>query len=434
VGKAYDATRVAHRTRPALSLFCLLYTSRGCALRDVGCPDEAIASHDRAIALRPGYAEAYNERGHALHDLNRHAEALVSYDHAIALKPDYAEAYSNRGVALRSLKRHEEAVASQERAIALKSDYAEAYWNQSLCLLQMGRFELGWRRYEWRKRKAEWRAIFANPQPLWLGEEDIAGKTIFLHYEQGFGDTILSCRYAKLVEARGANVIMEVQPRLHKLLKQISPTIQVTTPDNRPAAYDYHCPLMSLPLAFRTTLATIPSEPRYLQADAASRAIWSARLPARKKSRIGMVWSGSSNYTADRTRSIELATLLPLFGVDADWVCLQKELNHNDADVLRAGGIAFYGDEQNDFSDAAALIDQMDLVIAVDTAVAHLAAAMGKPTWILLSYNPDWRWLLDRDDSPWYPGVKLFRQRRPGDWTGVIDQIIARLNFSFRAN
>ena len=241
------------------------HNNRGNALKDLKRPAEALASYDKAIALKPDYAEAHNNRGNALKDLKRPAEALASYDRAIALKPDYAEAYNNRGNALKDLKRPAEALASYDKAIALKPDYAEAYWNQSLCLLLMGHFEQGWRQYEWRKKLNEPMGVRSYPQPVWLGEENIAGKTLFIYWEQGFGDTIQFCRYAKLVEARGAKVIMSVQQPLCGLLKQISPTIQILKPNEEPTDFDYHCPLLSLPLALGTTLETIPAEQQYLK-------------------------------------------------------------------------------------------------------------------------------------------------------------------------
>jgi len=226
---------------------------------------------------------------------------------------------------------------------------------------------------------------------------------------------------------------MEVQPRLHRLLRQLSPSIEVISAGETPAAFDYHCPMLSLPLAFGTTIETIPAEQHYLRAEADIRAEWSAHLTPKTKPRIGVVWSGSPAQKDDHNRSIDLATLLPLFSHDADFVCLQKELREHDAAVLRqCGRIAFFGDLQRDFSDAAALVDQMDLVITVCTSVAHLAAAVGKPVWVLLSQNPDWRWLLDRDDSPWYPTVRLFRQTRAGDWDAVVERVQPELHSAIK--
>ena len=225
---------------------------------------------------------------------------------AIELNANVAGAHNNLSEALLDLNRPVEALASYDKAIALKPDYAEAYWNQSLCLLLMGRFEQGWRQYEWRKKRDEPVAVRSYPQPVWLGEENIAGKTLFIYWEQGLGDTIQFCRYAKLVEARGAKVIMSVQQPLRGLLKQISPTIQIIGPDEVPTDFDYHCPLLSLPLAFGTTLETIPAEHHYIKANEEQRVTWSARLPPKTKPRIGVVWSGAAAYKDDQNRSMEL--------------------------------------------------------------------------------------------------------------------------------
>jgi tetratricopeptide (TPR) repeat protein len=398
--------------------------NRGNALLALKCPTEALASYDRAIALKPDIAEAHNNRGNALTELKRPVQALASYDRAIAQKPDYAEAYYNRGNTLMELNRPAEAVESYDRAIAQKSDYAEAYWNQSLCFLLMGNFEQGLRQYEWRKKLNEPIAVRSYPQPLWLGEENITGKTLFIHWEQGLGDTIQFCRYAKLVETRGAKVIISVQEPLHGLLKQISPTIQIMKSNEEPTDFDYHCPLLSLPLALGTTLETIPAEQQYIKSDEELRAAWSARLPPKTKPRIGVVWSGAAGRKNDYNRSMELQEFLPIFSPDADWTCLQKEIREKDFPALQQlGRIAFLGDDLLDFNDTAALIDLMDLVITIDTSVAHLAGAMGKAVWILLPYNPDWRWLLDRDDSPLYPSARLYRQQQIGRWAGVIDEV-----------
>jgi len=401
--------------------------NRGNALRDLNRPAEALASYDKALALKPDYVDALCNRGNALRDLNRPADALASYDKALALKPDYVEALCNRGNALVDLKRPADALASYDKALALKPDYAEAYWNQSLCLLLMGHFEQGWRQYEWRWKRGEWIAR-SYPQPLWLGEEDIAGKRLFIHWEQGLGDTIQFCRYAKQMEARGSKVVMSVQQPLCGLLKQISATIRIIDQNETPTGFDYHCPLLSLPLALGTTLETILAEPQYLRTDEGLRTAWSTRLPPKTKPRIGVVWSGTTVHKNDHNRSIELEQFLPILSTDADWICLQKDIREKDVAALRQDGrIAFFGDDLRDFSDTAALLDLMDLVVTIDTSVAHLAGAMGKPVWILLPHNPDWRWLLDRHDSPWYPSARLFRQQQIGNWAQVIDQVKSEL-------
>jgi tetratricopeptide (TPR) repeat protein len=402
--------------------FAEAYTDRGNILQEMRLLEEALASHDRAIMLKPDFAEAYNNRSIALFYLMRPTEALTSCDRALALKPDFPQAYNNRGNILQDLKRFEEAFAAYNKAIALDSDHVEAYNNRAVLLLLMGRFDAGWPEYEWRKKRRDG-PVAANyyPQPLWTGEENISGKTVFIWWEQGFGDTIQFCRYAKLLEGRGAKVVMSVQQPLLALLKSLSPTVEVV--DHDPVDFDYHCPLMSLPLAFRTALDSIPSEPRYITADRKLRAEWEAHLPPKTKPRIGVIWSGSVAHKI-YNRSISLETFLALVTPHADWICLQKEISEDDVATLRQDGrIIFFGDDLRDFSDTAAIIDLLDLVITIDTSVAHLAGAMGKRVWILLPYNGDWRWLLDRDDTPWYPSARLFRQNELGNWAGVVEDL-----------
>jgi tetratricopeptide (TPR) repeat protein len=403
------------------------YNNRGAALRDLKRSEEAIASFDRAIALKSDDAVAYYNRGNALLDLKRPGEALLTFDKAIALKSDYADAYNSKAAALQNLKDPESALEIYGKAIDLRPNNAAACWNQSLCFLQLGRFEQGWRQYEWRKKLDPPIAARDFPKPLWLGREDIASKIVFVHCEQGLGDTLQFCRYLKLLEARGAMAIISVQQPLHRLLQQLGPAIRVINQDEIPSDFDYHCPLLSLPLALGTTLETIPAEQQYLRADEGRQSDWSARFPSGRP-RIGVVWSGSQTHKNDHNRSIGLKRFLPICDLDANWICLQKEIPEEDAFALEQfRRIAVYNQHLRDFSDTAALIDQMDLIITIDTSVAHLAGALGKPVWILLPFNPDWRWMLDRQDSPWYPSARLFRQQRIDDWEGVIDRIKSEL-------
>jgi hypothetical protein len=309
--------------------------------------------------------------------------------------------------------------------------------------LQLGRFEHGWRQYEWRKKGDKPIAARNFPQRPWLGEEDIAGKTLFLWYEQGFGDTIQFCRYAKLAEARGAKVVMAVQRPLRALLKESFPTIQFIDQDEVPTDFGYHCPLMSLPLAFGTTLATIPANIPYLEADAEKSLFWREKLGAKNKPRVGLVWSGGFRpnqpelWAVNRRRNIPLAKLAMLKNPDIEFYSLQKgeaaeaELadamrNHCDGPrIIDVTGLL------DDFSDTAALTENLDLVISVDTSTAHLAGALGKPVWILNRVDTCWRWLLDRTDSPWYPTARLYRQEKAGDWDAVVQRVKTDL-MSFR--
>lgn len=400
------------------------YNNRGVVLGELDRFAEAVESYDRAVARKPGYANAHNNRGLALAELNRLSEALKSYERAIALKPDYAEAFYNRGNVLRELHRHRQAIESYERALALKPDYASAHWNLADCLLLLGDFARGWQEYEWRwKLEQRENARRDFHQPLWLGEESLEGRTILLHSELGLGDTLLFCRYAKEVAARGAKVILEVQPPLLPLLADLEGVKQAVPRGAPLPPFDCHCPLMSLPLAFKTDLRNIPADIPYIRSDPERVSVWQQKLGKENKPRVGVVWSGSMKLRNDR-RSMTLAQLLPLISDGVEWISLQTEARESDIALLASrGDVRHVGDELKDFADTAALMELMDLVVTVDTSGAHVAGALGKPVWILLPFNPhDWRWMLDREDSPWYPAARLFRQPANGDWASVISR------------
>ena len=261
-----------------------------------------------------------------------------------------------------------------------------------------------------------------------LGEPAIAGKTILLHAEQGLGDTIQFSRYAKFVAAQGARVVLEVQAPLRPLLAQVDGVSQLLVRGEALPAFDYHCPLLSLPLAFQTRIDNIPAEVPYLHSDPDRVRKWEVRLGPRMLPRVGLTWSGRAAHANDSNRSIALGDFAGLVCLHAQFVSLQKDLRAGDAQIIERRGIKHFGDELDDFADTAALIELMDIIITVDTSVAHLAAAMGKIVWILLPFNPDWRWLLDRDDSPWYPTARLFRQPTLGAWGSVIERVSAELN------
>lgn len=405
--------------------------NRGTALQTLKRPDEAAASYGAAIALKPDYAEAYSNLGVVLQDLQRHEEAVASCDKAIALKPDHAESYYNRGTALQNLRRHEAAAASYDKAIELKPDYDNAYWNKSFVLLRSGKLEQGWSLYEWRKRIASPVGHRHYAQPLWLGKEYLAGRTLFIHWEQGFGDTLQFCRYAALVKARGAHVVMSVQDPLVQLLTTMDPDIRVIGGDQTPPEFDYHCPLMSLPLALGTTLETIPSAVPYVHAAPEKSASWRSRLAALPGLKVGLVWAGSPRphnplaHEVDKRRSITLNHYAPLAAVPG--LCLVSLQKGEPSAQARTppDGMALHDwtEELDDFSDTAALVDALDLVVSVDTSIVHLAGALGKPVWILNRHDQCWRWLTDRSDSPWYPTARLFQQRDAGLWDDVIAQV-----------
>jgi len=310
----------------------------------------------------------------------------------------------------------------------LRPDFADAHFLKGLASLATGDFERGWIEYEWRRKAQSLKNTERDfAQPRWLSVEDIAGRTILLHSEQGFGDTIQFCRYAPLVAARGARVIMEVQEPLCELMTDLAGAAQIIARGDRLPDFDFHCPLPSLPLAFKTRLDTIPANAPYLRVPEQALEYWRDLLGPKRSLRIGLAWAGNAKHVRDQERSMRLCDLLPLLGIDATFVSLQKEIRADDAQTLENCGMLRFGHELTDFSDTAALISQLDLVISVDTSVAHLAGALGKPVWILLTHVPDWRWLLDRHDSPWYPTARLFRQPAPRQWDPLVAEIAQRL-------
>ncbi|MGE5523143.1 MAG: tetratricopeptide repeat protein [Rhodospirillaceae bacterium] len=407
------------------------WSNRGNALNELQRYEDALASYDRALSIKPDYAEAWFNRGNALKDSKRYDEALANYDHAIRLKPDYAQAWFNRGVVLDKLKRHEEALRFYDKAVELKHDFAEAQWNRSLSLLCLGNLKKGLELYEWRWKQSD---SARHPgerfaQPLWLGTESLKGRTVLLASEQGLGDTIHFCRYAPLVASLGAKVILEAQPALIDLLKTCEGIDNVIARGEPLPPFDYYTPLLSLPLAFKTELSTIPASIPYLRSAPVKVAQWRARLGAKTKPRLGVVWSSVSEFKDDANRSVSLASFLKAIPPGRfELICLQKLIKDEDSERLAATPeLKFYGDEFYDFTDTAAVIENVDLVVSTCTSVPHLSGAMGKPTWIMLSYLPDWRWFLDRDDSPWYPTAKLYRQPGPGDWDSVFKRVRADL-------
>jgi Tfp pilus assembly protein PilF len=400
------------------------HSLQGAVLCKMGRFAQSLASHDRAIALEPDNAEAHTNRANTLHQMGRHADALASAEAAIAADPNCLLAHHNRSVALQALARPVEAAASYEAAIALEPEFTAARFGRSLALLQAGRLEAGWPDYELRRGAWPAQTPRYDDARLWLGTPPLDGKRLLVHCEQGLGDTIQFYRYLALLEGRGGSPVFAVQNALKPLLRRLSPTIEVIGEDEPPPAFDFHCPLMSLPLAFATTLETIPSPGPYLSCEPERRAAFEARLPAGARPRIGLAWSGSADHARDHDRSIAFERLAPMLSQDADWFAVQNDVRAADAAAFDAfGEVRFLGEALADFEDTAALVDLMDLVVTVDTSVAHLAAAMGKPVWILLPFDPDWRWLLDRSDSPWYPTARLFRQPGVGDWASVIEAV-----------
>lgn len=396
----------------------------GMVLQAEGRHRESLAAYDRAIAVYPAYTKAHSNRGNLLLEIGRYDEALAGYDRALEFDPRFAVAWSNRGVVLQAMNRLQEALASYDRAVELDPDYAENRWNRAVCLLLGGDFSRGWPEYEWRWRNPKLR-LYGGKHPLHeprlTADADLHGKTVLLYAEQGLGDTLQFCRYVPLLAARGARVLLQAQAALLPLLRDLEGVAEVFSNNDQLPAFDLQCPLLSLPAVFGTDLDTVPSPGRYIHPSPAKLQAWRQRLGPARGRRIGLVWSGSPKHSGDRKRSITLADLLPLLELDAEFFSLQKELRPADQKTLDGtAAIRHFGDELHDFGDTAALCELMDHVVSVDTSVAHLAGALDKPVSILLPFAPDWRWMLDRGDTPWYPRTRLYRQPLAGDWAAVI--------------
>jgi predicted O-linked N-acetylglucosamine transferase (SPINDLY family) len=398
----------------------------GVLANQLGHAQRAVDLISLALEINPNNAAAHSNLGLALYALKHFDEALASYNSALALKPNNVETHYNCGNVLLALNRFNEALISYNHVLAIKPDHADAHWGASWCYLSLGDFDNGWKEYEWRWQTDDFKHYVRNfSKPQWFGEESLRGKTILLHNnEQGLGDTLQFCRYAKQVADLGARVILEVPKTLLALLAKLEGVTELIAQGSALPAFDFHCPLLSLPLAFKTRLDSIPANIPYLFSEPDKVKQWQAVLGEKTKPRIGLVWVGNAAHKNDHNRSLALHKLLPLLTPDYQFISLQKELHDTDRALLAQQPLLqHYGEQINDFTDTAALSELMDVVISVDTSVAHLAAAMGKPTWILLPYSPDWRWLIDRCDSPWYPTVRLFRQSQRGDWQGVIERL-----------
>jgi tetratricopeptide (TPR) repeat protein len=406
-------------------------TNLGAALHQLGDFPAAIECYRQAIGRASGHAPAWNNLGNALLVQGEFRGAAEAFREAIRLTPVYPEAYSNLGAALRDLRRPREALLACETALLQRPDMPDAHHNRGLVLLTLGRLEEAWPEHEWRLRTGTLRPR-GFPQPQWLGQ-GIKSQRILLHAEQGLGDTLQFSRYAPLMAQKigsAGQVILEVQPPLRRLFATM-PGIRVIAQGDPLPDFDLHCPLMSLPLGFATSLASIPRSASYIAAPIPT----GAQLLADdgQRLRVGLVWAGGARpedkraYQADRRRSVKLASLAPLADVaDIHWVSLQ---HGPEAAQLREAGwpITDPMSEVTDFADTAAVVSQLDLVISVDTAVAHLAGALGVQVWLLSRFDGCWRWLSDRSDSPWYPSMTIFRQHQPGEWAPVIDTVKSAL-------
>lgn len=402
---------------------------RAVVLHELKRFEEALADNRRAHLLDPQNPDICNNIGTNLQALRRDGEALPWFDKALALRPDHLVAFSNKASSLQEFHRFDEAVAIYRHMKNIDPACAQADWDLSLLHMLTGNFEAGWA-----GREARWKVhTVAYPkfsQPMWLGEESIEGKTILICADEGLGDSIQFARYVPLMAARGARVILAVDDGLVALLSALPGVSQcVSKQAGLFPAFDMHCPMSSLPLAFGTRLDTIPSDISYLPAPAESRVkSWEDRLGPHTRLRVGLVWAGNPHHNNDHNRSVPLQMLSRILDVDASFVSLQKGPRPDDgAALLERTELIDLTADLTDFNETAALVSCLDLIITVDTSVAHLAAALGRPTWILLPYTPDYRWLLDRDDSPWYPTVRLFRQGKSRDYGEVLDRVRSEL-------
>jgi tetratricopeptide (TPR) repeat protein len=415
--EAQSCYETALRLRPDLAE---AHNNLGVVFNDRGEINRARACYERTLALKPDLAEAHNNLGVILMDQHHPVEAADCYRRALALKPDYAEAHNNLGIVLKDQGRFDEALAHYQRAVALKPDYAEAHWNEGLIRLLRGDLALGWRKYEWRwwKRGVEHHG-FRHHQ--WDGGV-IAGRTLLVHAEQGIGDSLQFIRYAQPLKRLCARLVVRCPRGLVRLFSAMKTLDAVFAEGDLPPDFDCHTPLLSLPRLFGTTLDTIPCVIPYLYPDPWLAVRWRERLAGQTGVRVGLVWRGNPGHRNDQNRSAPAAAFAPLVGIPGvNAIVLQNDMRPEEREVLsRHGSLWDCGPFLTDWAETAAAISALDLVITVDTAVAHLAGAMGKPAWVLLPALPDWRWLLDRDDSPWYPTLRLFRQRTTGDWETLV--------------
>lgn len=396
--------------------------------------DIAEVNTQKTLELDPQQALVHMNLGVIMQSTDRNADAVRNFHHALQLDPQLTLAYHNLSVALRDQGYFSESEVTCLHALALDQNYPDAHFQYAFLLLQKGEFAQGWREYEWRWQLKGRFAIVTLTEPRWQGVEDLAGKTILIHMEQGFGDTLQFARYAKLLSERGATVWLAADESLRTLMSRCVGVSGVfCSADELPATYDYHCPLLSLPLAFHTELSSIPAEVPYLSCDPALSRVWLERIGQRKQCRVGLVWAGGHHndlmmvHIIDRLRSLQFDQLSPLLEIEGvEFFSLQLG-DETSAQLAGNSRVKDFTGLIRDFHDTAALIDNLDLVISVDTSVAHLAGALGKPVWMLNRYNSCWRWLIDRTDSPWYPSMRIFRQPTFGDWHSVIGDVARSL-------
>jgi tetratricopeptide (TPR) repeat protein len=408
-----------------------LHNNRGVLLDEMGRTAEALACFEQSLRLNPNNPDAFQNLGTALVALGRGEEAIARFDETLALDPRDADVLNCKGAVQIAMRRFEGALESFTNAVAVRADSTISQFHRAFPLLALGRLQEGFEAYEWRRRGPTPFVVQPQfPQPELVAGEDPQGKRILLYGEQGMGDVIQFARFASVFAARGAKVVLAAYPALAPLLTTLGPEIEIVPPEGAAPVFDFTCPLLSAPHKLGTTIESIPATVPYLSVRQARRDAWRARLAGIAPGlRVGLAWSGNAQYANDWTRSIAFEKLGAILGVPgATYVCTQKDLRPSDEASFANAGVIDVRDELTDFGETAALIDQLDLVITVDTVLAHLAGALGKPVWVLLSAVSDWRWLEHRTDSPWYPTARLFRQRTLGDWAPVFAEVKAELS------
>ena len=418
-----------HSTSISDGLIVEAYNNRGNVLKQLGDCDGAIKNYDIAIKLRPNFADAFNNRAATKQHLQRFEDAIQDYQQAILYNDNYFNAYNNLGLLLADIKRFDESITLFKKALIRFPTSPILHFNLGLSLLAIGDYEQGFKEYQWR-----WQFdVFVNDNkayhaPLWLGDFDIAGKTILIHSEQGLGDTIQFCRFIPEVARMGAVVIVEVEDSLVALMQSIPAIKQVIEKGQMLPDYDAHCPMLSLALACKTTLKNIPVQPKYLSVDETKLSTIKKHLSPHTKPRVGLVWRGNNLHNKNKFRSVQFNQIVSHLPPNCTYISLQKEIELNEQTALDDyPNKVFFTQHLTTMADTAALIEACDVIVSVDTAVAHLAAALGKPTWILLPYNADWRWLATGNTSPWYPSVTLLRQSKFGEWDDVMHQLADKL-------
>jgi len=422
-GRLDEAVRLYDRALAIRPGDAALHYNRGNIQHALGRYEDALRSFDATVARAPDSAVSHYNRGNALRALGRDADALAAYDRAIALDAANADAHLNRGNALRALERDAEAVLSYDQAIALRPDHADAHWNRAWALLALGEYLRGWPEHEWRFRRGA--AALPPPvsdAPVWRGDSDPSGKRVLVLSEQGAGDTIQFLRFVPLLTERGATILLELPHALRRLCAPFSEWAVLIDRDAPIPPHELQIPMASFPLAFRTTLESVPARIPYLAPDPRLAREWADRIGLEGAGlRVGLAWAGNPVQGSEPRRGVGLAACMPLLDVPGvRWFSLQVGPRAADLAQAPPGRIIDLADAITDYADTAAAIAQLDLVISSDTSVVHLAGALGKPVWVLLMFAADWRWLRGRSDSPWYPSARLFRQPRAGDWDSAV--------------